>query len=58
MVAASAGHVKMIQWHPLKDILFSCGFDNTIKVCICSKNRVIGVSQNQMTENFCKGDSA
>ncbi|XP_073273759.1 protein CIA1-like isoform X1 [Primulina huaijiensis] len=34
MVAASAGHVKMIQWHPLKDILFSCGFDNTIKIWV------------------------
>ncbi|XP_073148560.1 protein CIA1-like isoform X2 [Henckelia pumila] len=34
MVAPSAGHVKMMQWHPMKDILFSCGFDNTIKVWV------------------------
>ncbi|XP_075513760.1 protein CIA1-like isoform X1 [Primulina tabacum] len=34
MVADSAGCVKMIQWHPLKDILFSCGFDNTIKIWV------------------------
>ncbi|XP_073137680.1 protein CIA1-like [Henckelia pumila] len=25
---------RMIQWHPLKDILFSCGIDNAIKIWV------------------------
>ncbi|XP_073273752.1 protein CIA1-like isoform X2 [Primulina huaijiensis] len=33
-VAGSTGCTKMILWHPLKDILFSCGFDNTIKIWV------------------------
>lgn len=24
--------VNMVQWHPLEDLLFSCSYDNTIKV--------------------------
>ena len=24
--------VKMVQWHPTMDILFSCSYDNTVKV--------------------------
>ena len=24
--------VKMVQWHPTMDVLFSCSYDNTIKV--------------------------
>ena len=25
--------VKMVQWHPTMNVLFSCSFDNTIKLC-------------------------
>ncbi|KAK8632485.1 hypothetical protein V6N13_072876 [Hibiscus sabdariffa] len=24
--------VKMVRWHPTMDVLFSCSYDNTIKV--------------------------
>ncbi|KAL1222332.1 Protein CIA1 [Cardamine amara subsp. amara] len=33
--AVLSGHrqdVKMVQWHPTMDVLFSCSYDNTIKV--------------------------
>ncbi|KZV16037.1 hypothetical protein F511_26166 [Dorcoceras hygrometricum] len=39
-VAASEGNARMIQWHPLKDILFSCGFDNTIKIWVSDARMV------------------
>lgn len=34
-VSVLQGHaqdVKMVQWHPTMDVLFSCSYDNTIKV--------------------------
>jgi cytosolic iron-sulfur protein assembly protein CIAO1 len=36
-VAVLQGHsqdVKMVQWHPLVDVLVSVSYDNSIKVCI------------------------
>lgn len=34
-IAVLQGHtqdVKMVQWHPSADVLFSCSYDNTVKV--------------------------
>jgi len=34
-IAVLTGHsedVKMVLWHPTMDVLFSCSYDNTIKV--------------------------
>lgn len=34
-VSVLQGHtqdVKMVKWHPLEDILFSCSYDNNVKV--------------------------
>lgn len=34
-VSVLQGHtqdVKMVQWHPSTDVLFSCSYDNSIKV--------------------------
>ena len=38
-VSVLQGHsqdVKMVLWHPTLDVLFSCSYDNTVKVkCFC-----------------------
>ena len=34
-VSVLQGHtqdVKMVQWHPTMDVLFSCSYDNSVKV--------------------------
>lgn len=34
-VSVLQGHtqdVKMVKWHPTEDILFSCSYDNSVKV--------------------------
>lgn len=40
-VSVLQGHaqdVKMIQWHPSVDVLFSCSYDNSIKVLLRVKD--------------------
>lgn len=54
-VSVLQGHtqdVKMVQWHPTMNVLFSCSYDNTIKVsskmfdynvdCFVSKSNEVG----------------
>lgn len=39
-VSVLQGHtqdVKMVKWHPTMDVLFSCSYDNTVKVLFLGK---------------------
>jgi WD40 repeat protein len=39
-VSVLQGHtqdVKMVKWHPTMDVLFSCSYDNTVKVLFVGK---------------------
>ena len=53
-VSVLQGHtqdIKMVQWHPSMDVLFSCSYDNTIKVySICF---VLVFSVNNMFVQHC-----
>jgi len=43
--------VKMVQWHPTMDILFSCSYDNTIKVLLAVKSVVFANLLPEVVKN-------